>query len=76
MAVLLIVIFIGFLNHFRSMYFNSDTGRRRAAGAGQPLVRRADVARVRAAARARPVVAAAIWDLFHGGSACSGGPAP
>jgi hydrogenase-4 component F len=28
MAVLLIVIFIGFLNHFRAMYFNADDGTR------------------------------------------------
>ena len=28
MAVLLIVIFIGFLNHFRAMYFNADKARR------------------------------------------------
>ena len=43
MAVLLIVIFIGFMNHFRVMYYgapaSSPTGRR-----AERLVRRADVA--------------------------------
>ena len=32
MAVLLIVIFIGFLNHFRAMYFNAESARD-----GQPM---------------------------------------
>ena len=60
MVVLLIVIFIGFLNHFRAMYFDGEDEAGRPAAPSEPLVRGADVARVRAAARARPVVAAAI----------------
>ena len=70
MVVLLIVIFIGFLNHFRAMYFDR---RRVHAGdrpaARQPLVRGADVARVGAAARVRRVVAERSVGPFHGGGA-------
>ena len=76
MVVLLIVIFIGFLNHFRAMYFNSDRAVRRAAGAGEPLVRGADVARTGAADRVRRVVAERSVESFHGGSPYSGGSNP
>ena len=58
MAVLLIVIFIGFLNHFRHMYYGPAQAAQCAAGRhGQRLVRGADVARSGAPAGAGLVVA-------------------
>ena len=74
MAVLLIVIFIGFLNHFRIMYFGSAEAQPRADTPGQRLVCGADVARAGAAAGARPVVATGDLELFRRRSrtACAG----
>ena len=73
MAVLLIVIFIGFLNHFRAMYFNAESARRWAAHGDQSLVRGADVARFGAAPGVRRVVAERPVGSFHGGRAAARG---
>ena len=64
MAMLLIVIFVGFMNHFRTMYYDPAAGRRRGlARTGQRLVRGADVAVAGAASGARTVVAAGHLEL-------------
>ena len=78
MAVLLIVIFIGFLNHFRAMYFEPAATRATIGPCrDQPLVRGADVARVGAASCVRRVVAERPVGSLHGGRrGCSTGPAP
>ena len=76
MVVLLIVIFIGFLNHFRTMYFNPGKASGDAAGADQPLVRGADVARTGAATGVRRLVAERPVGSLHGGGPCAGGPDP
>ena len=64
MAVLLIVIFIGFLNHFRAMYYDPAGSANGADGEGERLVRRADVAGAGAAPGVRPVVARRHLDLL------------
>ena len=57
MLVLLIVIFIGFLNHFREMYFSPGASQRPSGARAQRLVRCTDVVRARPASALRSVVA-------------------
>ena len=67
MVVLLIVIFIGFLNHFRAMYFNAGTA---ADDRPQPISRWCVAPMwlaLAAASRVRRVVAERAVGSFHGG---------
>ena len=75
MVVLLIVIFIGFLNHFRAMYFDGEEDGASKPAQGEPLVRGADVAGAGAAPGVRPVVAERPVEPFHGRGADAGGSA-
>ena len=73
MAVLLIVIFIGFLNHFRMHVLRSRRNDGDETHAGdQRLVRGADVAGDGAAAWPRPLVAAGSLELFRADCARAG----
>ena len=68
MAVLLVVIFVGFLNHFRGMYFEDGHQRQRKAAADQRVVPGADVDCDRAAIRHGSMVATSSVGSFPWGS--------